>query len=134
MKVFYSLVAGLGLLVFAIPAGILILGSKPPVPAGVALVGLGFGVAALVKLIEKSKEDSRGNFVRTSGLSGSETCEKCNGSGEIKCAFCKGTGIAVHFKNSSDYRGTDYGCPICPSHGKRKGMINCPTCEGSGRR
>ena len=64
-----------------------------------------------------------------------QNCFSCGGTGEITCPDCGGIGILYPPRNPS------IGCKRCGGHGSSdvqstfvpgKGIIECPTCEGTG--
>ena len=53
-----------------------------------------------------------------------ETCGRCDGSGQIACQACRGTGIV---KQPGSYGGQE-ACSSC----KGTGVARCHACGGSG--
>lgn len=57
-------------------------------------------------------------------------CDKCNGTGLVKCSCCEGKGIYIthNFLHKDCPRMEWTTCPICDG----KGTVECPICHGTG--
>ncbi|MEL7562396.1 hypothetical protein [Dehalogenimonas sp. 4OHTPN] len=54
-----------------------------------------------------------------------EICARCEGSGQIGCPDCRGTGIITRPRDFDEERRT---CPACKGTGKNR----CHACSGTG--
>jgi len=54
-----------------------------------------------------------------------ETCARCDGSGQIGCSPCRGTGTITKIGDFDEEKKT---CPSCKGTGKAR----CHACGGSG--
>lgn len=62
-------------------------------------------------------------------MNNDETCNVCNGKGEIICPACSGSGKEKRSTNDHATKSAWESCALC----KGKGKITCRKCNGAGK-